>query len=368
MENYINEQNRKGEPNNLVQCIWYCITGTRFEEVEINLLNSLRKVYDNNKIPIIIIYTQATDEDNIKKMKDYIKIKNINANFIAVLAERKKLVNQIYLPSFGLHDLIKQTLEQCKIAFKGDMRAVMRENISKNIFEILKNENAYIMDFIYEKIITDFTSYYNFVKNDNDFINYIIDIFGSNIKYYLNKNMSKNSYNYFKSTNLIKEQTQKFIDSYKEIINNIIKSQIMPYSIKFLDRQAYVEKTEKKNIEFRNKRCLNDFKETSKKFVLDNMYYVSQQIYIYFIITKFLKLYSGYCMANLNQISKQQLETNDIKNLIDQTFLKKFNEFEIRVNYLLENNKKNNNIDFTIGDSSPSYSQNKYDITNYPSP
>ena len=57
LENYINEQNRKGEPNNLVQCIWYCITGTRFEEVEINLLNSLRKVYDNNKIPIIIIYT-----------------------------------------------------------------------------------------------------------------------------------------------------------------------------------------------------------------------------------------------------------------------------------------------------------------------
>ena len=136
----------------------------------------------------------------------------------------------------------------------------------------------------------DFTSYYNFVKNETDFINYIIDIFGYNIKYYLNKNMSINSYNYYSSTNLIKEQTKKFIASYKEIINNIIKSQISPYSIKFLDYQAYLEKTEKKYIKFENKRCLNDFLETSKNFVLDNMYYISQQQYIYFIIIKILKI------------------------------------------------------------------------------
>ena len=249
------------------------------------------------------------------------------------------------------------------------MRAVMTENISKNIFEILKYENAYILDFVYEKTIMDFTSNYNFVKNDNDFINYIIDIFGYNIKYYLNKNMSNNSYNYYRTTNLIKEQTKKFIASYKEIINNIIKSQISPYSIKFLDYQTYIEKKEKKYIKFENKRCLNDFLETSKNFVLDNMYYISQQQYIYFIITKFSKLYSGYFTTNLNQIAKHQLETNDVKNLINQTFLKKFNEFESRVNCLFENNKinKNNiNIDCTIGYSLPSNSQDKYDITNYP--
>ena len=128
---YIKEQYQTGDPNKFVQCIWYCITGTRFQKVEQDLLNSLRNTYGNNKIPIIIIYTQATDNNSINEMKQCIKQKNIEADFLEVLAERKELVNKTYLEQFGLDELIIKTLEKCKAALQGDMRSVMTNKIEK---------------------------------------------------------------------------------------------------------------------------------------------------------------------------------------------------------------------------------------------
>ena len=85
---YINEQNRSNDSNNFVQCIWYCITGSRLEEAEIKLLNSLKSAYGENQLPIIIVYTQAVDKDLTSEMKNFIKKNNINEEFIDILAER----------------------------------------------------------------------------------------------------------------------------------------------------------------------------------------------------------------------------------------------------------------------------------------
>ena len=136
---FISKQIKKNNPNDFVHCIWYCITGNRFEQVEIDLLNSLRGAYDNNSIPIIIIYTQATDNNAINGMKNYIKEKNIAAEFIKILAERKELVNGQYLEPFGLDELINETLKKCKQAMKGEMRSVMTNKIANNISEKIKD-------------------------------------------------------------------------------------------------------------------------------------------------------------------------------------------------------------------------------------
>jgi len=50
VENYIKKQKETNDSNNFVQCIWYCFTGNRFEEAEINILNSLRTYYRDSKI------------------------------------------------------------------------------------------------------------------------------------------------------------------------------------------------------------------------------------------------------------------------------------------------------------------------------
>ena len=85
---YIKKQQDTDDPNNFVQCIWYCTTGNRFENVEIETINRLKKAYGDDIIPIIIVYTQAIDEDAINEMKNYIQGEEIKADFLAILAER----------------------------------------------------------------------------------------------------------------------------------------------------------------------------------------------------------------------------------------------------------------------------------------
>ena len=68
-------------------------------------------------------------------MEKYIKEKKIDANFKKVLAERKHLVNDQYLDSFGMDELVQETLEKCKKAMKGEMRSVMTRNISNKIMK-----------------------------------------------------------------------------------------------------------------------------------------------------------------------------------------------------------------------------------------
>ena len=133
-EKYIKDQYSSNEPNNFVHCIWYCITGKRFEKAEIELLNYLRNSYGDSNIPVIIVYTQSWDEKAIIEMEKYIQKAKINASFIRVLARTTKLIQNISsLESFGLDELVNVTLEKCKKAMRGEMRTVMTKNITNNL-------------------------------------------------------------------------------------------------------------------------------------------------------------------------------------------------------------------------------------------
>ena len=57
------ENNINKNYNDFIHCIWYCISGTRLEESEINLLKKLSNAYNNNEMPIIIVYTQNIDDE-----------------------------------------------------------------------------------------------------------------------------------------------------------------------------------------------------------------------------------------------------------------------------------------------------------------
>ena len=79
--NYIESQQLKGNPDNFIHCIWYCITGTRFEDIEEETLQTLSSIYDDSKLPIIVVYTQAVIPsyyNEIKrKLKKYVQILSI---------------------------------------------------------------------------------------------------------------------------------------------------------------------------------------------------------------------------------------------------------------------------------------------------
>ena len=148
-----------------------------------DLLKALRGSYGENKIPLIFVYTQATDDNTISEMFRHIKASNIEGEFIKVLAKRKKLTNVNYLDSFGLSEILKEKLNKLKKALKGEMRTVMVDNISKHIRNILKGDNSHIKNYINEKAILDFIKEYK-IKTDDEFIDYILKMYG-NIAFFI---------------------------------------------------------------------------------------------------------------------------------------------------------------------------------------
>ena len=364
---YITEQNKYNDSNNFVQCIWYCITGTRMEQAEINLLNSLRRAYGESQIPIIIVYTQATDEKLFNQMKKYIRSKNINGDLIQVLAERKELVDDTYMEPFGLDKLVEITIEKCKKAFNGKMAKVMTKNLSNNIFEKLKNENKYIKNYIYERCIKDFISKYIVKKDNKGFIKYIINIFGLNIQYFLTlgkelRKINNLSYNCYNNSYLIKTRTNQYIKDYHDFTKKIISPNLNIFAIEFLDEQVAIQLDNNKEIEIDNKRSLQGFIDSTNTFLSDNFYYISQVIYLEFIIKSRMKNLSDCFETQLNELVIDNLNKNkNIIDLITQCFSKKFEEFEKNVNkHLTQNNihASSNNYDESHNNSNNIHTSN----------
>jgi GTP-binding protein EngB required for normal cell division len=277
---FIKEQLITGNINNFVSCIWYCITGVRFQQVEEDLLKALRSTYGDNSIPIIIVYTQAVDNKAMTRMDAFVKKSKIEATFIKVLAERKELPNNTFLEPFGLDYLLKETLLKCKKAIQGDMRKVMANNIALYIKDVLIKENSYIRKYINEVTVNNIINKGYTIKSHSDFENFIFNIFGNNIRYFFEKTNeiinSKNS-GIFKTSEIIRNNYNVYKSFFEEKTNSIIINDINNLSIHLLDLQAKIEKTNDIHIYTKNKRLLDDFKNTSTKFFQDNFYCIAHK-------------------------------------------------------------------------------------------
>lgn len=324
-ENYIKEQLKTNNINNFIHCIWYCVTGNTFEDVEYNCINLIKKTYQN--IPIIIVYTQATDEDAIKGMKEYLKQKRIENEFIEVLALEKKTRGG-RLKSFGLSKLLKKTIHICKKS--GDMHSVMISNISNFVETLIRKDNLRIKKYIKETNILNFINEYN-IKNDEEFQYYVATIYAKNINYFFNKDLTEDKINIFKNANLILEHNKNFINYYKKIANNMINGNLESLSLKSLVIQADIEKIKKKPTLIENKRGYEDFIKLNKQFLLDNLYFLAQKHYIYYIFQNISGRISTLFENNLNNITHNLINEPNNKERINEIFLKRFKEFEEKI-------------------------------------
>ena len=328
---YIDRQIESNNVNNFVHCIWYCITGNRFEQVEIELLNSLKNSYGDNNIPIIIVYTQATDNNTINEMQKYIKDKNIDANFIKVLAERKQLVDYKFLEPFGLDDLIRETLEKCKKALKGDMFSVITKKISEEIFNTIKIQNKLDKGYIIKEMKIYTIKNFRNVREIDNFIYFIIQLFGFIITIlFETEEVEINDKNrqIFLDSDLI-NFFRKLLIQNNEFNNNIF---INEKAYEFMDLQVLVQKNNKKEISFKNQRTINDFKNTTKTFLDDNFNYLIQKLILNFIFNNniFASLLDEFIYQS-NELSAKLLNEEIIKEQIKRCFFKKYSEFEERL-------------------------------------
>lgn len=106
----IMEKQKEGDPNKVINCIWYCVNATsnRFEQAEEDFITKISKEAD---IPAIIVITQCFNEKQSKTLETAIEERNLNAKVIRVLAEEYELTDDIKFQPFGLDTLVEYVYE-----------------------------------------------------------------------------------------------------------------------------------------------------------------------------------------------------------------------------------------------------------------
>ena len=328
---FINESYKSNNFNDFIHCIWYCISDSKNEYFEIDILNKLKKVYPDSNIPIIVVYTQTVDKEIANRMGKYITTKAKNVDFVKILAKGFILPNNLgTLPIFGKEELLNLTLRKCTEASNGKMSNMMIQMMSNDIENKLIKINKNNEELIKKNIIDNFINNYKNVKEDYELLYYLIDTLGRSLNKFYNKEKIFNaSLNILLSSEIF-DNINNFISYYKNETKKIIKSIIEEKAKIFIDYQVIEEKRKLANIKIDNKRDLKGFKKTNKIFLKKNFYYISQKFLISYIISRFCPDYFMEYRRQLDSFIKDLLNLNDnkdIKDLLLDCFSSKLENF-----------------------------------------
>ncbi len=345
------KKNKEKNYNDFFHCIWYCISGTRFEESEIAVLKKLSEVYSEKVMPVILVYTQSTDDNIADGMKHHAKKIDIDYSFIKVLAKKMNKKEP-----FGIIKLLNETLSKCTGALKGDMINLMTIAISTYVSKKMKNKILKDEENINKQVIEIFIKTYKEVLTDENFKNFIVNMLGKNLSSFYNE---KNRDNYKikisnKTLNLIKDSdliklVSFFIEFYEKKVTEIINPIISEKAKLFIDKQANIEK-DNSNMNLENKRCLIGFEKTNEVFFRRNFYYISQKYIMCSIIKKVCVPYFTMYREQLDSIIDYLLKKDngknidiDIRNYLEECFLTKLRKFakDYNINVKIETLKLN---------------------------
>ena len=197
------------DKDEFINCIWYCFTGTRYNDEEKKAINRLLYQYEEI-LPIIIVYTQTLDydeaEEYLKLIKNFLDKDKDKVSYIKILAKDKFVgKNKTKIESFGLDELKKITLQKIKETYNSSDFQSIRERIiilyKSNIMEkynaIKKKVNGLIDNIQYNSI--------NLLNLENYFLELLNLI-------YFHDNENHN----------IKDSLKKTIKSFKNDNNNLI--------------------------------------------------------------------------------------------------------------------------------------------------
>jgi len=145
----INEASINNDPDKFIHCIWYCVTGERFEESERESLIELMKIYDDDTLPIIIVYTEAYNEEDADAVSNEIRNvlkekinKDKEVNICQVVAKNKEIKmgqKNFVIEKSGIKELMDISLKKiilavnsaCFYSFKNKLKKDNEDEINK---------------------------------------------------------------------------------------------------------------------------------------------------------------------------------------------------------------------------------------------
>ena len=245
-KNLINNQAATNNPDEFIHCIWYCLTGSRFEECERDSLIELMKTYDDETLPIIIVYTKAYDDNEANEMSNQIKEicskYNRNIEIVKVVSKDKIMKNQgkkLLIKKNGITELIQITFNKIEKAVKSACFHSIKQNIKNNYNEKMKK--------IHNNLNIEVTNQINnfasgiplkeLVSKDLHLLGYISGflIFEGN----QNKNLSEQSKNSL--SNFLKNLSEFCNKKFETYLSDFVTKNSAELAIKYLKIQDNLE-------------------------------------------------------------------------------------------------------------------------------
>ena len=306
-------------------CIWFCVNGNGIDEREKNVLNKLKE--NKHNLPLIVVFTLAKRDNEVKSMKNKIKSLYPDLPFIPVLARETNKKSK-----YGLDDLLNLTLTTIKSSKKNDILEDIINEYKKKEVNNIKNkiieDEINIINNLAEKFISDYSK----ALTEEDFESYIYYLIWRFISgFSFMKKISQKTKLLFKE-NIIKNIIQSYNSFYLQQTQNNLNNILVDKSLEYLDMQVKIEKMKNVSINTINKRDRDEFKQLICQFCKDNFHYIAQKYLIVLLIKDLLEDLSEKLGKNIYGKMKTILSGNELFDNFRNIYLKIFTDFEERIN------------------------------------
>ena len=321
---FIKDKLESGNPDEFVHCIWYCISGVRLEEIEMDTLNELRKIYQTNSIPIIIVYTRAVSEEDVESMRKFIKDNyKSEDDFIPVLARKEILKGNYVIEPFGIDQLKNISVLRAKkvvnTTFYEDYINQIKHKIKSQLDKIEMKLNLYI-----KTIVENRLKIMEAGKSNEEIYEDLKNLLSNFLSIYIYNNTDDKPRTFIssKSENILYEFSKKVIqdpmNEFNEKFNNYIIEQSIEISLNINDNKESDIKV------YEIGEIINSLIDKRKK----SLY---QEAWISFIknyIKNICELYVMGLKDNSEKVYNNIIRQENFKHLIKDLIKKNFEKIE----------------------------------------
>ena len=361
VKNLINQASLNNDPDKFIHCIWYCISGNRFEKSESESISELMSIYDDDTLPIIIVYTEAyseqSTEDVCVEVKDVLgnlmankeKIKEIN--IMPVVAKDKEIKSGkscTIIEKFGIKPLMDLSIKKimaavnsaCFFSFKNKLKKDYENIVETKCTNIKNNTNNKVNEFlpgnkianinslnspiIKNHILKKLLEYQTLTENSKTLVNKLIKNYQqfidsecmNNLSRFLSKCIAESIMEY-KNANIEKKEEDNEDDTN-------IKEKLNIYTMNYVEKKKGDEK--KNNIKKGGGQEDTTFEKIRKNY-LDNIIKISSK----FLNNKIADKISNLLISTYNELINNYDEKilNKVKDSMNQQSLTVMKEIKI---------------------------------------
>ena len=366
VKNLINQASLNNDPDKFIHCIWYCVSGNRFEKSESESISELMGIYDDDTLPIIIVYTEAYSDNTteevcaeVKKvlgnlMANNKKIKEIN--IMPVVAKNKEIKLRgisTTIEKFGIKPLMDLSIKKimaavnsaCFFSFKNKLKKDYEKKIENKCTNIKNDTDAKVKEFLPGNKISNINSlnspiiknhvlkklleYQTLTENSKTLVTKLIKNYQqfidseciNNLSRFLSKCISDSIMEY-KNENIEKKEEDN-----EDEDNTNIKEKLNIYTMNYMQKKKGDEK--KNNIKKGGGQEDTTFEKIRKNY-LDNIVKISSQ----FLDNKIADEISKLLIETFNDLINNYDEKiqNKVKESMNQQSLNVMNEFKFEEN------------------------------------